>query len=65
MAISLSAPNIDPNLSHGSVGVKVAQMAKAQQEMQGEMALQLINAAIPDVPAAPVGNSGHNINTTA
>ncbi|WP_299802238.1 cytoplasmic protein [uncultured Shewanella sp.] len=65
MAISLSAPNIEPNMSHGSVGVKVAQMAKDQQEVQGEIALSLINAAAPEVAKAPVGNIGHNINTTA
>ncbi len=62
MAVTISSANLQPNMSHGDVGVKVAQMAKDQQEMQGKMALQLINAAAPQ---APVGNTGHNINTTA
>ncbi|MGS0677168.1 cytoplasmic protein [Shewanella sp. 125m-1] len=52
-------------MSHGDVGVKVAQMAKDQQKIEGDIALSLINAAIPDTPQAPVGNTGHNINTTA
>ncbi|GIU28125.1 cytoplasmic protein [Shewanella sp. MBTL60-007] len=65
MAVTIASANLQPNMSHGAVGVKVAQMAKAQQEMQGEMALQLIQAAMPEAPAAPVGNIGHNINTTA
>lgn len=65
MAVTISSANLQPNMSHGDVGVKVAQMAKDQQEMQGEMALQLINAAAPQAPQAPVGNTGHNINTTA
>jgi hypothetical protein len=37
-------------------------MAKEQQKVEGQMALQLIEAA---APPAPVGNTGHNINTTA
>jgi hypothetical protein len=61
MAITLSSDSIPVNLEHGSIGVKVAQLAKDQQRAEGEMALQLIEAALP----APVGNSGHNINTTA
>ncbi|MGS0680255.1 cytoplasmic protein [Shewanella sp. 125m-7] len=64
MAVTISSANLQPNMSHGSVGVKVAQMAKEQQEVQGEIALSLINAAMPATPA-PVGNTGNNINTTA
>ncbi|MCL1150520.1 cytoplasmic protein [Shewanella ulleungensis] len=43
--------------------LKVAVMAKDQQKAEGQMALQLIEAAAP--APQPVGNSGHNINTTA
>jgi hypothetical protein len=63
MAITLSSDSIPVNLEHGSIGVKVAQLAKEQQRAEGEMAIQLIEAALP-APQA-VGNSGHNINTTA
>ncbi|MCL1145671.1 cytoplasmic protein [Shewanella sp. 10N.261.52.F9] len=62
MAITISSANLQPNMSHGAVGVKVAQIAKDQQKIEGDIAMQLINAAVPE---APVGNTGHNINTTA
>ncbi|MFB2652927.1 cytoplasmic protein [Shewanella seohaensis] len=61
MSISLNTQAITPNLENGAVGVKVAQLAKEQQKAEGQMVVDLINAAIPQ----PVGNSGHNINTTA
>ena len=59
MSVTISTANLEPNLSNGNVGVKVAQLAKEQQEAEGEIALQLIQAT---APAAPVGNSGHNVN---
>ncbi|MDR8525081.1 MULTISPECIES: hypothetical protein [Shewanella] len=65
MAVTISSANLQPNMSHGAVGVKVAQLAKDQQKIEGDIALQLINAAVPEAAPAPVGNSGHNINTTA
>ena len=65
MAVTISSANLQPNMSHGNVGVKVAQMAKDQQKIEGDIALSLINAAIPEAVKAPVGNTGHNINTTA
>lgn len=65
MAVTISSANLQPNMSHGDVGVKVAQLAKEQQQIEGDIALQLINAAVPEAPKAPVGNTGHNINTTA
>ena len=61
MAISLNTSSIPVNTSNGDVGVKVAQLAKEQQKAEGQIAVNLINAATPQ----PVGNSGHNINTTA
>lgn len=60
MAISLGTTNLEPQLSSGGTIVKVAQLAKEQQKAEGEIALQLIEAASP----APVGNSGHKINVT-
>jgi uncharacterized membrane protein len=61
MAISINSSSIPVNTSNGDVGVKVAQLAKEQQKAEGEIAVKLIEAALP----APVGNSGHNINTKA
>ncbi|MBT1444282.1 cytoplasmic protein [Shewanella sp. JM162201] len=66
MAMSISTANIEPNLSNGAVGVKVAQLAKEQQKVEGQIAVDLINAATAPAPkSAPVGNIGHNIDTTA
>ncbi|ABN60388.1 cytoplasmic protein [Shewanella baltica] len=61
MSISLNTQAIAPNLENGAVGVKVAQLAKEQQKAEGKIAVDLIAAAAPK----PVGNAGHNINTTA
>ncbi|MCE9685683.1 cytoplasmic protein [Shewanella sp. AS16] len=61
LAINASAqPN---NVSNDNVNVKVMQLAKQQQEMQGEMVMQLIDAA--DIAPAPVNNTGHNIDVMA
>ncbi|MCS6094429.1 MULTISPECIES: cytoplasmic protein [Shewanella] len=61
MTISLNNQAITPNLENGAIGVKVAQLAKEQQKAEGQMAMDLIAAAAPK----PIGNAGHNINTTA
>lgn len=61
MSISLNSQAIAPNLANGAVGVKVAQLAKEQQKVEGQIAVDLIKASTPQ----PVGNSGHNINTKA
>ncbi|UCX05994.1 cytoplasmic protein [Shewanella sp. HL-SH8] len=62
MTISVNAPsNMPANIDSGH-SLKAAVMAKDQQKVEGQMALQLIEAA---APPAPVGNAGHNINTTA
>ncbi|MCE9677749.1 cytoplasmic protein [Shewanella sp. AS1] len=65
MTISIANHDLQPNMSHGSVGVKVAQIAKSQQQAEGEMILQLIEATTAPATPAPVGNSGHIIATTA
>ncbi|MGI2171389.1 cytoplasmic protein [Shewanella sp. MF05960] len=62
MPISVNAPSSMPTTIDSGNSLKVAVMAKDQQEAEGQMALQLIEAA---APPQPVGNSGHNINTTA
>ncbi|MCW3171848.1 cytoplasmic protein [Shewanella subflava] len=61
MTISVNAPSNMPTSIDSANSLKVAVMAKNQQKIEGQMALQLIEAALP----APVGNTGHNINTTA
>ena len=65
MAITVGTSNLDPNLSNGNIGVKVAQIAKEQQKVEGEIALQLIKATDETTQSRPIGNSGHNINTSA
>ncbi|QQX81026.1 cytoplasmic protein [Shewanella sp. KX20019] len=65
MSISLSTPNLEPNMSHGNVGLKVAQMSKEQQKIEGDIALKLIESALPEAAPAPVGNAGHIISTKA
>ncbi len=62
MAMTLSTTNLEANLSNDNINVKVAQLAKEQQKAEGQIALQLIEAAAPAPESAPVGNAGHNIN---
>lgn len=65
MAISLGTTNLEPQLSSGGTNVKMAQISKEQQKVEGDIALKLIEAANPAASSQPVGNSGHNINTSA
>ncbi|GAA4882473.1 cytoplasmic protein [Ferrimonas pelagia] len=63
MALNLTTPP-PADLSLGSVGVKVAQLSKQQQQVEGAIALQLIQAALPEalpVPA-PTERAGQHIN---
>ncbi|MCC4834166.1 cytoplasmic protein [Shewanella sp. 1_MG-2023] len=63
MSLSINAPSSMPtNIDSGS-SLKVAVMAKNQQKVEGQMAMQLIEAAQPE--PQPVGNAGHIINTKA
>ena len=64
MSISVNSPSSMPTTIDSGSSLKVAVMAKEQQEVEGQMALLLIEAAQPPAPQ-PVGNSGHNVNTTA
>ena len=64
--MNINSANIQPNATNETVNTKMLVKAKQQQEMQGEMAMQLIEAAsIENVKPAPVGNSGHIINVKA
>ncbi|WP_372932487.1 cytoplasmic protein, partial [Shewanella putrefaciens] len=47
MSISLNTQAITPNLENGAIGVKVAQLAKEQQKVEGQIAVDLIQAATP------------------
>lgn len=42
--------------------LKTAQLQKSQYELEGEMAINLIESANIGALAAPVGNVGQNIN---
>ena len=64
MSLSINSPSSMPTTIDSGNSLKVAVMAKDQQKAEGKMALQLIEAALAPAPQ-PVGNSGHNINTTA
>ncbi|MCL2912575.1 cytoplasmic protein [Shewanella corallii] len=47
---------------------KVAEMTKNQQQVEGQIVMDLISAASAPAKSQapqPVGNIGHNINTTA
>ncbi|WP_153915936.1 cytoplasmic protein [Shewanella sp. TC10] len=67
MSLSINAPSSMPTNIDSATSLKVAAMSKDQQKVQGEMALQLIEAALPAEQAAPqpVGNTGHIISTKA
>ncbi|QDE29999.1 cytoplasmic protein [Shewanella polaris] len=64
MSISVNSPSSMPTTIDSGNSLMVAVIAKNQQEMEGQMALQLMEAAQLPVPQ-PIGNSGHIINTTA
>ncbi len=63
MALSIgSTSSVQTN--HGSATqIKTAQVAKSQQQLEGEMALKLIESANVDAVSLPTtSNSGQNIN---
>ncbi|KFZ37463.1 hypothetical protein HR45_10635 [Shewanella mangrovi] len=62
MAISINSQAVTPNLDNGAVGVRVAQLAKQQQQAEGQIAVDLIEAAAP--APKPEGNLGNNIDVT-
>ena len=66
MSLSINSPSEMPTNIDSGTSLKVAVMAKDQQKVEGQMALQLIEAALPQQSAPqPVGNSGHIISTKA
>jgi hypothetical protein len=63
MSIMIGGPisSVQTNVDTG-FALKTAHLAKNQQEMEGQMALQMIQAASVDSLALPVGNIGNNVN---
>ena len=62
MAINLESNNSASSPPSSGAELLTAALAKSQQEIEGEMALQLIqSASVINVPA-PVGNIGTQIN---
>ncbi|MBR9729182.1 cytoplasmic protein [Shewanella intestini] len=61
MTISVNAPSSMPTNINSENSLKVAAMSNKQQKVEGDIAMKLINAAVPP----PTGNSGHNINVKA
>ena len=65
MSITIGGPisSVQTNVDTG-YALKTAHLAKNQQEMEGQMALQMIQASSVDNLALPTGNIGHHINMT-
>jgi hypothetical protein len=62
MTLAINSSNPVQTNTDTAVAIKTAQKAQSQQEIEGEMAINLIEtAALPQTPS-PVGNSGHNVN---
>lgn len=62
MALSIgNTDNVQTNVSTAH-GIKTAQNAKNQQELEGQMALNLIASANVNQVPAPTATSGNNIN---
>lgn len=63
MSITLGSTDTVQTSTDSAHAILTAKKAQSQQEIEGQMALKLINSASIDVAAMPaVGNSGHNIN---
>ena len=60
MSISVNSPT---TVSQNAVSeVLGAKLSSNQQELEGKMALQLIQSASPAAAASPVGNIGGQVN---
>ena len=61
MSIELNHDRVGIEINTG-IALKTAKLEKSQQELEGEMALKLIETANIDPLAVPSGNRGQNIN---
>ena len=62
MSINISQNNSVAAPSSSGAELLTAALSKGQQEMEGKMALQLIQSANVNNVPAPVGNSGFQVN---
>ncbi|MFD2166729.1 hypothetical protein ACFSJY_10715 [Thalassotalea euphylliae] len=62
--MSLTIGNTDPVQTKAGTAteLKTANLAKNQQELEGQMALNLIQSAAPAAVQPPTASSGNNIN---
>ena len=61
MSLTMNNDNAVTEITTGHA-LKTANLAKNQQELEGQMAINLIESASIDGLAMPIGNSGNNIN---
>lgn len=62
MSISLDQNNSVSTKATSGEEFLTAAVSKSQQELEGQMALQLIQSASPTNLPAPTGNSGFQVN---
>ena len=62
MSISVDQSSSVASKSTSGAEFLTAAVSKSQQELEGKMALQLIQSANPTNLPAPTGNSGFQIN---
>ena len=66
MTLNVNATSPASTNTDTAHGIKTANLVKDQMELEGQMALQLIQSANVDTQvSAPVGNIGNNINIQA
>lgn len=61
MSITIHSDNAISDITTGTQ-LKTAVLMKDQQELEGQMAISLIESANLDNIAPPSGNSGQNVN---
>ena len=63
MSLTLGSSDAVQTNTKSAHAILTAKKAQSQQEIEGQMALKLIDSANAGAAtSAPVGNSGHNIN---
>ena len=62
MSLNINSQSAIQTNTESAVAIKTAQKAKSQQEIEGQMAMKLIETAAVDNVPAPQGNAGNNIN---
>jgi len=63
MSITIGTPDAVQTNTATAHAIKTANLSKSQTELEGQMALNLIQSASVDSVALPTsGNSGQNIN---